>query len=143
LLSPAMRRQGFAQNEIVTRWRDVVGPLLAARSLPEKLRFTGDSRGDGTLFVRVDGSFALEFQHLSPQILERVNTFFGYRAVARLVLRQGPLPRAPGRPSAVEPALPAEVEAALQADLAALRPGPIRDALMRLGRRLLAGAEHG
>src|SRR3546814_3159567 len=32
------------------------------------------------------------FRSLEPLVLERINSFFGYRAVARLVLQQGPLP---------------------------------------------------
>jgi hypothetical protein len=138
LLSPALRRQGFAQQEIVTRWRDVVGPLLAARSMPERLRFPQGERADGTLFIRVESSFALEFQHLTPQILDRVNTFYGYRAVARLVMKQGPIPRPPPPRGGTAKPLDAAAETGLRDSLEALKPGPLKDALGRLGRRLLA-----
>ncbi|MEN3974430.1 DciA family protein [Emcibacter sp. SYSU 3D8] len=138
LLSPALRKQGFAQNEIVTRWRDVVGALLASRSMPERLRFPQGERIDGVLFIRVESSFALEFQHLTPQILEKVNTFYGYRAVAKLVMKQGPIPRAAPRPSVTVAALPAETEAGLARSLDTLKPGPLKEALGRLGRRILA-----
>jgi hypothetical protein len=138
LLSPALRRQGFAQHEIVTRWREIVGPLLSARSMPERLRFPSSERTGGTLFIRVESSFALEFQHLTPQILERVNTYYGYRAVTKLILKQGPLPRRAPPRKASEPALTEALEQDLSATLRTLRPGPVRDALDRLGRRLLA-----
>jgi hypothetical protein len=138
LLSPALRKQGFAQNEIVTRWRDVVGPLLAARSMPERLRFPQGERSGGTLFIRVESSFALEFQHLTPQILERVNTFYGYRAVAKLVMKQGPIPRPAAKAAKPEKPLGPDEAAGLDHSLAGLRPGPVKDALARLGRRLLA-----
>lgn len=141
LLSPALRKQGFAQNEIVTRWREVVGALLASRSMPERLRFPQGERIDGTLFIRVESSFALEFQHLTPQILERVNTFYGYRAVAKLVMKQGPIPRPAARPAAAEKPLPAETQAGLESSLEGMKPGPLKDALNRLGRRLLADGE--
>ena len=138
LLSPALRKQGFAQNEIVTRWREVVGPLLASRSMPERLRFPQGERIDGTLFIRVESSFALEFQHLTPQILERVNRFYGYRAVVKLVMKQGPIPRPAVRPAAAEKPLAGEAEAGLERSLEGLKPGPLKDALNRLGRRVLA-----
>lgn len=138
LLSPALRRQGFAQQEIVTRWADVVGAMLAARSMPERLKFPQGERIDGTLFVRVESSFALEFQHLTPQILDRVNTFYGYRAVSKLVLKQGPLPRPAARPRTTDKPLPAEAEAGLRDSLESMKPGPLKDALVRLGRRVLA-----
>jgi hypothetical protein len=138
LLSPALRRQGFAQQEIVTRWSDVVGAMLAARSMPERLKFPQGERVDGTLFIRVESSFALEFQHLTPQILDRVNTFYGYRAVSKLVMKQGPLPRAKVRIAAPDKPLTAEIEAGLRDSLESMKSGPLKDALTRLGRRLLA-----
>ncbi|MBI1179969.1 MAG: DUF721 domain-containing protein [Alphaproteobacteria bacterium] len=138
LLSPALRRQGFAQHEIVTRWRDIVGALLAARSMPERLRFQGAERTGGTLFIRVESSFALEFQHLTPQILDRVNTYYGYRAVTKLILRQGPLPRRPAPRPDQTPELTAELRQSLAEALRGVKDGPTREALDRLGRRLLA-----
>lgn len=138
LLSPALRRQGFAQHEIVTRWREIVGALLASRSMPERLKFPQGERLDGTLFIRVESSFALEFQHLTPQILDRVNTYYGYRAVAKLVMKQGPLPRPPPRRADPGRSLGEAGEAELRGSLEGLKPGPVKDALNRLGRRLLA-----
>ena len=116
----------------------MVGPLLAARSMPERLRFPQGERLGGTLFIRVEGSFALEFQHLTPQILERVNTFYGYRAVERLVMKQGPIPRPAMRAKRPEMPLGAEDQAGLDRSLEGLKSGPVKDALARLGRRLLA-----
>lgn len=137
LLTPSLRRQGFAQHEIVTRWREIVGPLLGDRSLPERLRFPQGTRKGGTLSVLVDSAFALEFQHLTPQILERVNTFYGYTAVEKLVLRQGPVPRPRKKNAPQETTMTAETEADLEKTLADLKPGPLRDTLLRLGKRVL------
>ena len=137
LLTPALRRQGFAQHEIVTRWPTIVGGLLAAKSLPERLRFNGTERRGGTLFVRVESAFALEFQHLTPQILERVNTYYGYRAVEKVVIRQGVLPPQPRRPDS-RPEMSEEMKKDLTMMLDGVAPGPLRDSLMRLGEHVLA-----
>ena len=82
----AFRDLGFYQASILTQWSDIVGDELAARSCPEKV-----SR-EGVLTLRVEGSFALEFQYKEPQLLERIATHFGYRAITRISLRQGPMP---------------------------------------------------
>ena len=82
----AFRDRGFYQASILTQWSDIVGDELAARSCPEKV-----SR-EGVLTLRVEGSFALEFQYKEPQLLERIATHFGYRAITRISLRQGPMP---------------------------------------------------
>lgn len=99
---PAMRRRGFAKVEIVTGWPGIVGAALAAETTPERLSFPRGKRDDGTLHIRVSGALALEIQHLQPVILERINTYFGYRAVARLALVQGPRPE-PSEPEAAKP----------------------------------------
>jgi hypothetical protein len=64
---------------------------MAARTAPIKLAFPRGQATLGTLHVRVTGPFALELQHLTPQVIERINGFFGYAAVGRLALIQGPV----------------------------------------------------
>src|ERR1700716_926247 len=97
-LTDAFAKQGFAAVELVTRWPEIVGAEIAAHSQPEKIQWprTPQARNapePGTLLLRVEGPAALEIQHLSGVILERVNQFFGGRAVASLRLRQAPLAR--------------------------------------------------
>src|ERR1700733_1019606 len=88
-------RQGFASAELVTRWTEIVGVEIAAHSEPMRIQWPrpadGDEREPGTLVLRVEGPAAIEIQHLAGVILERVNRFLGWRAVARLALRQAPL----------------------------------------------------
>ncbi|MDA0338546.1 MAG: DUF721 domain-containing protein, partial [Proteobacteria bacterium] len=86
----------------------------------------------------VDSSFALEFQHLSTQVLERINTYYGYGAVEKLVIKQGPLPFVIKEKTDSPETLTMSEEADLKDTLAALKPGPVRDSLARLGRRVLA-----
>src|SRR5258708_28902688 len=94
-LGDAFAKQGFAAVELVTRWPDIVGPEIAAHSQPEKIQWprTPQARNapePGTLLLRVEGPAALEIQHLSDVILERVNQFFGWQAVDAVRLRQAP-----------------------------------------------------
>src|SRR5262245_35742953 len=95
-LGEAFARQGFASSDIVTHWAEIVGPEIAAHAEPVKLQWPrqiADEPQPGTLVLRVEGPAAIEIQHLSGVILERVNRFFGWRAVGRIALRQAPLAR--------------------------------------------------
>jgi len=96
-LNDVMKAQGFASTEIISRWADIVGPEIAAHSEPLKIswpRAVGDEAPEpATLVLRVEGPAALEIQHLSAVILERVNRFFGWQAIGRIALRQAPLHR--------------------------------------------------
>ena len=98
----AFRRFGFVQSAVVTRWGEIVGERYANVSTPESIRFPAGRREDGVLSLAVDGGHAPMMQHVAPAIMERVNRFFGYQAVARVVIRQG-APRAVVRPRAAPP----------------------------------------
>lgn len=89
----AFRRFGFVQSSVVTRWSEIVGERYARVSAPESIRFPHGERTGGTLTLTVQGAHATMMQHIAPEITERVNRFFGYAAVAKLVIRQGEVKR--------------------------------------------------
>src|ERR1700743_2264986 len=95
VFSDAYAKQGFAARELVTRWAEIAGHDIARCSEPLKIQWPrpveGQPQQPATLVLRVEGPTALEIQHASDTILERVNRFFGWHAVGRLALRQGPL----------------------------------------------------
>jgi len=133
-LAETFKRQGFASTELVTRWRDIVGPEIAAVAEPLKLQWPrpidGDETEPATLVLRVDGPAAIEIQHQSGVVLERVNQYFGWQAVGRLTFRQAPLRR---RPAAPPPAAdPREAERIAKA-LPEIADDDLRQALGRLG----------
>jgi len=133
----ALGRRGFAEAGIITDWAAIVGPVLAAESLPVKLSFPRGQRSDGVLQVRVAGPLAVELQHLAPQVLERVNTYLGYRAVTQLKLSRGVLPTA-STAEPEPPALPAAALAEVRAQTAGVDDDALREALQGLGRALRA-----
>ena len=129
------RKQGFAQAEVLTEWPRVVGERLADTTIPEKLT------RDGTLTVKVSPAFALELQHLEPQVLERIATYFGHRAVKRLRLVQGHIPARPV-PRIRKPRELTKTEAAaLEQRLAPVEDQDMKQALDRLGRAILGSRE--
>jgi hypothetical protein len=136
----AMRKRGFAQGAVLSRWSEVVGPELAAHSAPERLVFPRDgSAGGATLHIRASGALALELQHLSPIVLERINGFFGYAAVARIALHQAPLPPKPKRVKRAPPrALSAAETDAIETAVGRLDDEALRDRLRALGRSVAA-----
>lgn len=85
----AFRRFGFVQSSVVTRWPEIVGPTHAKVCAPEAIRFAPGEKSEGILQLVVLPAHAPLIQHVIPEIMERVNRFFGYKAVARVKLRQG------------------------------------------------------
>jgi len=106
----AFRRFGFVQSSVVTRWPEIVGTAHARHCSPESIRFPPGEKSEGILQLVVTHAHAPLIQHVIPEIIDRVNRFFGYRAVARVKLRQGEVqapksttPRAPASPPSLRP----------------------------------------
>jgi len=135
-------RRGFAEGGLIADWRAVVGPELAASCWPDRLSFPPGKKEDGMLRIRVAGGFATELQHLVPQVLERINGHFGYRAIARISILQVPpdLASRPRRTPNARPDAPSDParEGDLQAVLSAVEDPEIRAALARLGRAMIS-----
>ena len=93
-LKTAGAKRGFAEFRLLTEWRAVVGEALAAICRPVKVAYGG--RGGiglgATLVVAAEGARAPEVEMQSAMIMDRVNAFYGYRAVSRLAIDQSRAP---------------------------------------------------
>ncbi len=148
LTRKAFEKYGFSAASLVTDWATIAGRELAAYTAPERLKWPraversdedgeegGKGRPGATLVLRVDGGRSLDVQHNARQIIERINAYFGYAAVAELRIVQAPvgaddrfarpLSRPAGRP--------------LTAEVAHVGDPGLRDALARLGAEVKAG----
>ncbi len=126
LAAPALRRHGFVQDALVARWPEIVGERFAEVSLPLKLSFAPESRTGGTLTIRIEGPMATQFQHAESLVIERANQFFGYAAVARLKLMQGPVSPRQARPCLITNPKPPP------ASVNDMPDGPLKSALIQL-----------
>jgi hypothetical protein len=140
-LADTFKKQGFASTELVSRWQTIVGPEIGAHAEPIKLQWPRTPEGDpaepATLVLRVEGPAAIEIQHLSNVIMERVNRFFGWQAVGRIALRQAPLRR--HAKARVAPP-PDETEAKqLAATMTGIADDDLRMALARLATAIKRG----
>jgi hypothetical protein len=138
-------RFGQGAEGLKARWREIAGERLAARTEPVKL-VKGRGGAGAALELKVDGALATLVQHAAPEIIERVNLFLGPGAVDKIRIVQGPV-RPPagqdgpaaavkGRRRAAGP-LDAAQEAKLQSELAAAPEGPLKAALLKLGREVM------
>jgi hypothetical protein len=136
LAAPIVARHGGGVlARLKADWPAVIGAETAAATWPQALG------RDGALKLRVAAA-ALELQHRAPLLIERINLYLGRPAISRLVFVQGPLPLAPPpvkRRPAPEPG--AEEEAAIERQIAAIGDSELKDALIRLGKAVVSGAQ--
>jgi hypothetical protein len=113
-LDPAARARGFATTALLSEWPAIVGAELAQFTMPDRVvwpRRREDEpnpmrrrRDEGaTLMLRVEGPRAIEVQHRVGQILERVNLYFGYRAITEMRILQAPVAKTAPRPASPKP----------------------------------------
>lgn len=143
LTRPLVRKRGFFQTEIILHWAEIVGRDLEKFTMPVKyIQPRGENAGGGTLVIRVSGPVAIELQHRMPQIIDRVNTYFGYRAVERIKMMQGDISR-PERTVHTPTSVPeGNIAKASEINIAKIEDPHLREVLTRLGRHI-AGATGG
>lgn len=83
----ASETRGFAVSRLVTHWEEVVGPDLSAMCRPVKVGYARGGLG-ATLTVLVRGAAAPLVQQQLPQIRDRVNACYGYKAVSQVRVTQ-------------------------------------------------------
>ena len=105
LTRKAFEKYGFSAATLITDWAAIAGPELAAFTAPERIRWPRTAQQDAdevgaaeksrrpgaTLVLRVDGARSLDVQYGARQLIERINAYFGYAAVAELRIVQAPV----------------------------------------------------
>lgn len=145
LTQKAFEKYGFSAATLLTDWPAIVGPALARDTRPERLKWPrgveaygeiddgASGRPGATLILKVDPARALDIEYKRSQILDRINGYFGYRAVAEIKIMQeavtaGPratpaAPRAAAAPATAKPDLSTVSDDGLRAALERLYAG--------------------
>lgn len=141
----AFRRFGFVQSSVVTRWPEIVGAAHARHCAPESIRFAPGEKSGGILQLVVAPGHAPIIQHVIPEIVERVNRFFGYNAVAKVKLRQGAVqpPSATLDPARRAPPSLRPIPMELGDSLRDIGDPELRAVLESLARSMTGGAPDG
>ena len=93
ILEPLWARQDTLLISLIRAWPTLIEATLAQKSAPERLIFPPEQgvkkTQHGTLSLRIQSGTALEFQYQLPALIQRINSYFGYQAIGRIVLKQG------------------------------------------------------
>ena len=140
-IGPVLGKHGFGEADVLMHWPEIVGAELADHCQPLRLQWRRRHAGDvtiepATLIVRVESASALMLQHMEAIVVEKVNTYLGWRCVGRIALRQGPLPPLPRRRTKPRPPGARELAEARHM-VGAVEDAGLAEALARLGAQVL------
>ena len=86
---------GELDYTIHAKWSDIVGNFFIEHSEPIRIdsiakstNDIGDKIYDKYLHVNVSPPAALEFQHFQNKIIEKINSYFGYKAIQGIKIHQ-------------------------------------------------------
>lgn len=130
---------------MLSHWPEIVGESYAKTTTPVKVVFPHGKKtdekwaqqreGNGTLTIRAPKGLAMELTFAFETIRARINGFFGYPAIGKIVLETTfavpPAPKPPAR------ALAANEKESLQSATQSVENDEIRQALAELGASVL------
>lgn len=86
-IQKASEKRGFVETRLLTHWAEFVGNSIAKIATPLQVSYTRQGIG-ATLTVLSTGANAPILQMQLPQIIERVNACYGYRAISKIRITQ-------------------------------------------------------
>jgi hypothetical protein len=139
VLDPVIARRAGMRVDLLAAWPELVGPMHAPFSRPEKIVWPRSAADEepfqpGMLVVACEGARAVLFQHETLEIIERVNAYFGFKAVNRIRIVQKPVPQLRPKARLVEPVVDAEAAGRIAAAVSGIADGKLRKSLEKLGR---------
>lgn len=142
----AFEAHGSPVATLISHWPEIAGADLAAFTRPERLSWpvgnatSGQGPRGATLHLAAEGPRALEVQHAAPQLIDRLNDQFGYRAVTQIRIIQAPVSQQRTATSPNPPVTHDAVEESQRADASEIATDiedqRLRQALAQLARRI-------
>ena len=140
LTAPLLRGRSRAEATLLQDWDRIAGVEIAAFSRVARLAFPKrDERRNARLTLQCDPGAALDLQHATPQLIERINGYFGFALVAEIALQQRPQPAAAKAPDKRRPPVPDRAALAeAERRTADIEDPELRGAMTRLAAALAA-----
>lgn len=132
-ITPICQQNGFVQARILLEWEYIVTPQFAQFCTPLKVTFPLKQRNNGRLLLRATSSMATEISYLEPLILSRINQYFGYQAISKISLLQGPITKKIPSKKPIRKPLPEAVQSRLECHVQPIEDDRLRAALLALG----------
>jgi hypothetical protein len=143
LTKAAFAKHGFASADLLSHWPEIVGADNAAFCTPERIIWPRSNasvtpadkhleKPAGTLILNAAAGRALDVQYKTEHLLECINGYLGYHAIAKIKVHANTAPQPARTPPSRPPLEPSTIldhleDPALKEALARLNAGILSD----------------
>ncbi len=122
-------------NNLVKNWPDIIGKKYADFCYPKSVSFN-KGKGGGKLTIAVyNSSVGFFLENNCEIILERIATFYGFKSISKLIIKQEPKDVKLCQASEIK--LPQSKEKFLQEKISEISDQDLAATLQKLGREIL------
>ena len=81
-----LRKSGFNYSHIVDNWTKIVDKKISDACYPITIKI-GKEMKEGTLVLHVSHGKEMEVEYGKTEIIDRINSFFGYNCITNVILK--------------------------------------------------------
>jgi hypothetical protein len=144
LVDPVLAKRAGISTALLGSWPDIAGADFANCTRPEKIlwerrasQVEDDAYRPGSLVIACEGARALFLSHVEAELIQRINSFFGFPAICKIRIVQKPVSPPPSQRPKLR-ALDAQENRKLEALVTGVENDKLREALKRLGKAVIA-----
>lgn len=140
LIDPVLAKRAGINTALLGSWDEIAGEDFADCTRPEKIAWARGNEIDtykpGVLTIACEGARALFLTHAQGELIQRINSFFGFAAVHQIRIVQKPVSQAIRR-SRTPPPLKGEAARKLEGMMEGIENDKLRQAIQRLGTAVM------
>lgn len=88
ILKTKLKKANFVEISVIKNWKEIVGDDIAKYCWPIKISFSDGNNSNGKIAIKVERGWSLEIEYKNQEIIEKLNQYFGYKAISRINIIQ-------------------------------------------------------
>ena len=83
-----IKEKNFVEISLIKKWSEIVGIDISKFCWPVKITYANIKNINGTIFLKTKRGKSLEIEFKNDEIIEKLNRYFGYKAVDKISIMQ-------------------------------------------------------
>ena len=88
IVKTKLKKANFVDISVIKNWKEIVGDDIAKNCWPIKIFFSDGNNSNGKITIKVKRGWSLEIEYKNQEIIEKLNQYFGYKAISKINIIQ-------------------------------------------------------